>query len=376
VKPAPLSDRRSLRKAIVRKIEHIATEAATKGIAGELPSADIERIKALQRTLVALPEKAVIPLHWAALIGLACLVVASVALAFHVPWTRVQLDLTTTSVAMRVDNDFSWHGVWHMQPKQVKIQNFTRIELPPEYGQKNETSLELNVVNGRMGVDYLFFGHGTSITIATNETGMADIVAAGAPFRGNMEISGEVSGRAGLALNENLPLKNFETNEPPGHFVFLYDGQVARGGQPPSIQGTPVEILTLYDIGVTSLNFEEELPKPGAPDQIIFNSQISSGTITMTDINEQITLNPSAILRLMAVRGRITDLRLGSQGVRVKFEGTANSITLGNGDFARNLKPTILEWLIHQQKLGLFWGALTFLWGIFWSVRRLISGVA
>src|SRR5262249_25092389 len=160
-----------------------------------------------------------------------------------------------------------------------------------------------------------------SITITTNETGMADIVAAGAPFRGNMEISGEVSGHAGLALNENLPLKNFEPNEPPGDFVFLYDGQVARGGQPPSIQGTPVEILALYDIGVTNLNFEEELPKPGAPDQIIFNSQISSGIITMTDINEQITLNPSAILRLMAVRGRITDLRLGSQGVRVKFEG-------------------------------------------------------
>ena len=73
-------------KAIVRKIEHIATEAATKGIAGELPAADIERIKALQCTLTALPEKATIPLHWAALIGIACLLVASVALAFRVPW--------------------------------------------------------------------------------------------------------------------------------------------------------------------------------------------------------------------------------------------------------------------------------------------------
>jgi hypothetical protein len=83
-------------------------------------------------------------------------------------------------------------------------------------------------------------------------------------------------------------------------------------------------------------------------------SQITSGTITITDTGEQITLNPSAILRLIDVRGRVTDLRLGSQGVRVKFEGTANSITLGNGDFARNLKPTFLEWLFHQQKLGLF----------------------
>jgi len=376
VTPAPLSERHALRKAIVRKIEQIATEAATNGIAGELPAADIERIKALQRTLIALPEKAIIPLHWAALIGMGCLLVASVALAFRVPWTRVQLDLTTTSVAMRVDNDFSWHGVWHIQPKQVKIHNFTRIELPPEYGQKNETSLELNVMKGGVGVNYLFFGHGASLTITTNETGMADIVAAGAPFRGNMEISGEVSGRAGLGLNENLPLKNFESNEPPGHFAFLYDGQVARGGQPPSIQGAPVEILALYDIGVTYLNFEEELPKPGAPDQIIFSSQISNGTITMTDTNEQITLNPSAILRLTGIRGRVADLRLGSQDVRIKFEGTANGITLGDGDFARNLKPTILEWLFHQQKLGLFWGAMTFLWGIFWSVRRLVAGVA
>jgi hypothetical protein len=230
-------------------------------------------------------------------------------------------------------------------------------------------------MNGTVRVDDLFFGRGALLTIATNETGTADIVATGAPFRGEMEISGEVSGHGGLGLNEDLPLETFISDMPPGRFAFKYSGQGARG-QPPSIQGLPAEALALSDIEVTNLSFDEEVPKPGAPDHIIFTSQIAAGTITITDTGEKITLNPSATLRLMDVRGRIADLWLGSQEVHVKFEGTANKITLGNDDFARNLKPTILEWLFHQQRLGLFWGALTFLWGIFWSARRLITGIA
>jgi hypothetical protein len=94
----------------------------------------------------------------------------------------------------------------------------------------------------------------------------------------------------------------------------------------------------------------------------------------MTDKDEQISLAPGAAVRLANIRGRISALQVKHNNVEIIFEGTANDVTLGTGDFSRNLKPTILEWLFHQQRVGFFWGALTFLWGIAWSAHKLFSG--
>jgi hypothetical protein len=372
----PITDKNSLRSAINREIELVASEAAAKAIAGDATAAQVERLKTLQSVLAALPEKSTIPLSLAAIIGITCLLSASLALVIQIPSTRVQLDLTTTSISMRLDTDLPWHGTWPFDPKQVRLRNFTRIELPPEYGPRQVSSIELNVARGRVRVGHLFFGRGASVTIAANESGAVDIVVSGAPFRGDVNVSGEINGHAGLDLNESLPLKRFDPEIPPGRFGFLYDGQHSHAQQPPFIHGLPVETLTLHDIRVTDLSFVEERPKPARPDQSTLISQIASGTITMTDTGEQITLVPGADLQLANIRGRIAALQVTNKEIQVKFEGTASDVTLGTGDFTRNLKPTILDWLFHQQRLGLFWGALTFLWGIAWSTRKLFSGLA
>ena len=365
-----------LRSAIAREMELLAREAGVKVIAGKVPVAEIERIRALQCLLSALPEKTVIPLKLALLVGIACLLFASFALSLRIPWTRVQFDVATTSIVMRLKNELSWHGAWNIDPKKVSLRNFTHIELPPEeYGSRNETSLEMTVAKGRVRIDDLFFDHGALLEIAVND-GAADIKVSGATFRGDLDISGEVRGHTGASLDAGLPFKQFDPDMPPGSFHFLYIAQGASDLQPPAfMNGSSAETLALSDITVTSLSFEEEHPKPGRPEQISFTSQITSGTITMMDSSEQITLSPADTLRLTDVRGRITALQLTHDGVRAKFEGTAGEVSLGTGDFARNLKPTVLEWAFHQQKLALFWGALTFLWGIIWSARKLIAGV-
>jgi hypothetical protein len=72
--------------------------------------------------------------------------------------------------------------------------------------------------------------------------------------------------------------------------------------------------------------------------------------------------------------GLVSTVRVKPNHVRAKFEGTAAEVKLGTGDFTRNLKPTILDWLFHQQKLGFFSGAITFFWGMAWSARRFFFG--
>jgi hypothetical protein len=362
-----------LRSKFAREIEFSAREAGMKAVGGKTPAAEVERIRALQCLLSALPEKTVVPLKLALLVGIACLLFASLALSLRIPWTRVQFDITTTSIVMRLKNDLSWHGAW--KSKQVFLRNFTRIDLPPDYGPRHETTLEMTASKGRVRIDDLFFDHGALLTIAVND-GAADIKVSDATFRGDLDVSGDLSGRTGASLDANLPFKQFDPDNPPGPFHFIYNSQVAGAPQPPALfDGTLAESFALSDISVTSLSFEEEHPKPGLPEQISFMSQITSGTVTMTDSTEEITLSPESALRLTNVRGRITALQLTPDGVRAKFEGTASEVSLGTGDFARNLKLTVLEWAFHQQKLALFWGALTFLWGVIWSTRRLFAGV-
>lgn len=373
----PAINKHSLRRSVINKIERLATEAGAKAIAGDTPIGDVEQIKALQSVLAGLSEKHSLN-NLAAGIGIACLLSVSIAIALPIPWsTRVQLNLTASSVSLRLKDDLSWHGIWRLEPKRISLENFTRLEIPPEYGQRHDTSIELGVDSkGSVRVSDLFFGHGALLTIATQEVGTAEIVVRDAPFHGAIDVSGEVTGHTGLALDEILPQEQFDTNLPPGRFHFWYAGQAAPGQQPPVIHGSPLDTLVLSDIAVADLSFMEEHPKPGRPDETIFASQIIAGTLTMTDKDEQISLAPGAAVRLANIRGRISAFQVKHNNVEIIFEGTANDVTLGTGEFSRNLKPTILEWLFHQQRVGFFWGALTFLWGIAWSAHKLFSGRA
>jgi hypothetical protein len=340
---------------------------------GDSPSTEVDRIKELQSVLAALPQRESFPLRWAAVIGAVCLVGASLAWSISVPRARVQLDLTTASIVMRLADDFSWDDTWRIDP-ELRLRQFTHLDLPPEYGVPEplaqEASLELNVSDGSVELRHLFVARGAAATIASSESGATEIVVYGAPFRGDVDISGKVASRAGPTPGIGLPATSFDPEMPPGRFGFQYDG---RGALPALLHLSAADTLDLREIPVTGLGFFEE--RADGTQASTFASRILSGTLTMTDTGEHIPLAPAAALRLAEARGLVAALRVKPKEIQVKFEGTASDVTLGTGDFTRNLKPTILEWLFHQKKLGFFWGAITFLWGIAWSARKLYSGI-
>jgi hypothetical protein len=368
----PTTDLDTLRRDISREIERLASEAGTKAINGAPANAEVDRIKELQAVLAALPRKESFPLRWAAMIGAVCLIGASLTWTIAIPRARVQLNLAAASIIVRLTDDFSWDGNWQVDPP-VRLLQFTHLDLPPEYGipeaVENQASLELNVTQGNLRVRHLFIAQGAWSTIASGVSGGTDIVVHGAPFRGDIDISGVVSARAGPALGTSLPSQTFDPETPPGRIGFQYDG---RSALPAVLHVSLVDELRLREIPVSALSFFEE--RADGTQGSAFTSQIISGTMTMTDTGEQITLAPAAALRLTDAQGIVSTLKVTRKDIQVKFEGTASDVTFGTGDFARSLKPTILEWLFHQQKLGFFWGAITFLWGFAWSARKLYSG--
>jgi hypothetical protein len=323
--------------------------------------------------LAALPRRESLPLRWGAIIGAVCLIGASLAWTIRIPQARVQLNITTASIFVRLADDFSWDGNWRINPEQVRLQQFTHLDLPPEYGTPEsfarEASLDLSVTAGSVRLRHLSVAHGALMTIAS-ETDATDIVVRDAPFSGDIDVSGAVVGSVGSTLGVRLPRESFDPDMPPGRFEFQYDG---RSELPALLHISPADTLDLHrEIAVSGLGFFEE--HTGGSQGSAFTSAIISGTLTMTDTGEHIPLVPAAGLRLDDARGFVTALKVTPKDVQVMFEGTASCVRLGTGDFARNLKPTILEWLFHQQKLGFFWGAITFLWGIAWSARKFFFG--
>jgi hypothetical protein len=369
----PATDPGTLRADISREIERVAVQAGAKTMVGDPASAEVDRIKELQSVLAALPQRQTFSLRWAMAIGVVCLIGASLALTIHVPRTRVQFDIVTSSVIIQVADKFNWAGDWRVEPAQVRLQNFTNFDLPPEYGTAESlargTSLEMNVTDGAVVMRQLMIERGGWLTIAGHETGATEIAAQGAPFSGSLDVYGTVAGHGGLSPGLSLPNAQFDSDTPPGRFGFAYDG---RGRLPAALHAWPTDTLRLRRIEVSALSFFEE--SADQEQDATFASQILSGTLTMTDTGEHIALAPGVALRLTDARGLVAVLKVKHKDVQVKFEGTAGDVTLGNRNFARSLKPTVLEWLLHQQTVGFFWAAITFLWGIAWSTRRLFSG--
>jgi len=311
-------------------------------------------------------------LRWAIAIGAVCLIGASLALTVHAPRTRVQFDVVTSSVTFQVADKFDWAGNWWFDPAQVRLQNFTNFDLPPEYGAPEVLargpSLEMKVTDGSVAMRQLMIERGGWLTIAAHETGTTEIAAQGAPFSGSLDVYGTVVSQGGPNQGSSLPSERFDSDMPPGRFGFTYDGQ---GRLPAGLHAWPTDTLRLRRVEVNALSFFEE-----SADQLrdaSFASQIISGTLTMTDTGEHIALAPGAALRLSDAHGLVAVLKVKHKDVQVKFEGTASDVTLGSRNFARSLKPTVLEWLFHQQTLGFFWAAITFLWGIAWSTHRFFS---
>ena len=201
------------RSAITRAIEELAADVGRKAIAGETPSAEIERLHALQAALAALPGRPGRFGLWAGLIGLLCLVVASAALTVRVPRTRVQLDLHTTTATLRLASDLTWDGNWSSAAGGLRVQHFTQLDLPPEYGQQTtsgrEQSLDIAAPAGSVRLRHLSIGGGGVLTVSRSSDGGVDIAVLGAPFTGDIDVTGAVLARPIRARSQpagrNLP---------------------------------------------------------------------------------------------------------------------------------------------------------------------------
>jgi hypothetical protein len=323
---------------------------------------ELHRIEQIQTLLKSAPQARTATVAVASAVAVTCLVAACVLWTIRLP-TRVQMTVTTESVTVVLSNGLSWSGLWDLGGSPVRIQDMSRIELPPELS--GETLLSgtpwLEVSNGNFSLKHLELQPNAEISIKKGDQTL-NINSWNAAMLGQLELFGRPAVDAGRSLEhaEKLSGANFDI---PGIVTFYHDA----GRMPAGLRVTAHSGLELAELPVKDISFARE----AVDSDTSFRSGIIKGKMTIPSSGEELQLDPGTRLRLNLVDGIVSKMTIGSEGVTLAFEGKVTSAFTGSPGFERELEPTLLEWLYHQQRLGFFWTVVTFLWGVLWSARTL-----
>jgi hypothetical protein len=365
-RPAAAED---LRSEVVR----LADLAARKTLAGEAATDELDRIALLKRVLDVLPSPAKRTWLWAAVVAALCLTAVTVAATIRMPKTRVELQVRTNSVSWRPVAEVNWQGKWRVDSGLISFRNLARADLPPEFAAPVWTgrlSLDLAAPGGVATVNSIRASAGSMLS-ADRAGGLMFITAAKAAIR--MELN--VSGRAVVSGGDDAAGSVWRSGsvsfgDPPG---LVAVGGPGQGEVPVTVRLLPIGALEVPDVEVKELGFLQEHQEQEHPLLKPINaSAVLAGSLVLTDTHRKIALENGAIFRLGISRGVMTLIRFAPDGIFLKFEGSVNRITLGRGEFAQDLRPTLMEFLFHQQKVGFAWSALVILWGLLWSARSLL----
>jgi hypothetical protein len=364
LRPKSLAAVRKLRVKLEALLRSQSNAAAQKLISGVPADDELHRLEQIQTLLKFVPQTNSATLFVAGVVAVTCLVVACLLWTVRLP-THVQMTVTTDSVTIGLADGLNWSGIWDLGGGLLRIENMSGIELPP--GLSDATLLSgsawLEVNNGEVSLKRLELQPKAELSVKKEEYQALIINSWNAPMLGQMQVFGKPVIRAGRSpeQNENLHAPNF--TEIPELLTFYHD----TAQTPAGLRVAPRGELELADLTIRSISFAKE----ATDSDTSFRSGIINGKLTISSTGVEISLDPGSRLRLDGVEGTISKLTIGSDGATLAFEGKVKNASTGSSGFERELQPSLLEYLYHQQRLGFFWTVVTFLWGVLWSARTL-----
>jgi hypothetical protein len=361
----------SLSAGRVRRLRRIlsatATAAAEKALAGEPIADELARLKSYEELLELARRPTHANLIAATAIGAACLIIAGFAWALHIPTTKVHGTIVADAVAFGLADAWHWSGNWRLGDGMFRIDEVGELALPPELSAQPELKGRawLDIEHGQLALSDLELGaHGT-LALLRNPSGAIHLLSLNAALRGQAQVSGTPVLSAGDAPSRSATLRTPQWDI-PGTIAF-YDA--GRRSVPARIELSAKDKIVWQNIPIERLSFAHEA---GGGEGPAFISGIRSGTVTVSETGEKFTLREKDHLHLEVSSGIIQEIELGSDALRISFEARARKASIGVTGLEENLVPTWLSYVYHQERLGFFWGAVVFLWGMLWSARQLL----
>jgi hypothetical protein len=285
---------------------------------------------------------------WSVLILFICVVLAGLAWTLRIPSTHVTLDVTTGNVVLRLRDN--WESNHQFVADEISIKNVAVDSY------KNSDSLHIKGKEIVVGSLMIQKDAEVELSVVDHELRI---------FVKQAQLSGEISfQQAQLTIEtEDDTIERSFDEEIPETITF----KTAKvGAVPVELKISGHEGWRLRSLPIQGIGFVEEFP----PNSGIFESVIRSGKVTVLETGVEEELQELDALIVKDAKSRRLELANTENGVQVIFEGTTSKILAGPQDFATNLTPTIFQYIYHQEKLKVFWGAVIFLTGLLWRVRN------
>jgi len=350
-----------LRKARAEAAAH----AVEKAIKGHPAAEDLAQLETYDKLIAMSDHPRRRNFLIAAGVAVLCVVAAGVIWAARIPTAKIHVTVVTDAVLFTLAEPWRWSGNWQLGDGVTRLDEMTEINLPPEVSTSPELKGRawLDIDKGRVAINELEFEPRGMLAIFHQQTRAMLLLSRNAPTRGVLQMSGSPAVSAGTASNRAIELRT-ASFEIPG-IISFYD--VGRSSIPARLAVRVGDTVTWRNLPIVGLSFSREEGQAGS-----FVSGIRSGTVTMTETGEKRALQERDRLYLELASGTIQELEMTPDSLRISFEGVAKDVSIGVSGPEESLVPTWLDYIYHQQRLGFFWGAVVFLWGVLWSARELL----
>ena len=365
-----------LRRALKRHREEIAGEVAARLV--NEPNADVgqevARLRAVDTVLEALPVS-----RWRAALGPAAMALVCLA-AVWAAWTitidalglrtGVVLTVDAATVNLLVDGDWEWNDRIQLADGRLRIERATLTFSDPSRAFATlPDDAFLDVEADSVTLQKLTLEPGTALTLERTDSEELTMYVTHGSAAGIVLVNGSTTLTWGETDGVVPETKQFPIEVAPERITFSAE---RPQGVPARIVFRPRGPLSLRDLKVSGLRFGREVAAvPGEP---VFVSTVRDGRLQVPDVGVTYDLSIGYVVILHDLRGYIRQLQVSdADGIAVDFEGTVERVTFGPQGRERNVTPSVLAYLYHNQRLAFLFAAASFVWGALWSLRRLVG---
>jgi len=343
-------------------------ESATRRLLdGEEVLPDLQQIDAYSRLLAATePKRGERKWLWPAAAALICVTTAGILWSLKIPRTNVSMTVDSDTLAIGLERPWHVENVFHSALMHVeRLSTISAPNLGLTIDQRSgDAWFELK--GGVIELQTLDVGQNASLEIYTDQDSV-DLYASRARVSGRATVMGKVTVTAGPRAGETSVDRSFDVVVPE-----TIEFSIDRPQSVPS--QLSVRAPDPWSIGhpqATQLSFaREELRGMG---ERWVTSGIKGGTIRFDDTAWPVMeVRERDFMRLRLTPSTVLDAH-GANGVmHVTVNGAVSGVRIGSSDREADLAPSYLEYLYNKKSLGLFWGAMVFVWGLIWGLRNTV----
>ena len=364
-----------LRSRLLEKRNRIIENVAQGILAGNRKNFDdeLKQIADIDSLVADIPQVSDIPQALnrqrvtAAVIGSVCVLMIGFGWVIRVPESRITLQAQSKTVFLILDTIKSNKFFPRISSREIRLSKFSEITLPDIIREPHTFKDDTRVILAGSDIWFatLELKKKSELHIQRLEAGFIDLSLKGALMHGELGMIGKVQitvidEKSGRSTLEPITIKGV-----PETVTFVKNN---IDGAPANIRIMPQQEISLYDLPISKLSFGYQVSdEPGSQ---IWVSSLLTGTLNLTDIGKEYTLRTGKPVSFENLHGRISKLRIGKT-IDIRLEGYAKTIRIGPDGFEQDLTPRLLEFIYNNQRLSFFFTAITFLWGMIWSLRKL-----